>query len=183
MREVATQTRGREKVLSTSLSRWPTKEPDKSCRDWRQISLRGLPVLTSAKLSYFLTPPPCHCHNSADFVSFVCFLGTSSPTHCKRHIWKPPWELLSYKSFSHLRRPPQHKMSSRISKAILETFTSILASSSQTIIYHGVIGESQVGGKIAPGPTETERKAAKGFITPDLKFVSKVRGQLCDSRK
>ena len=142
--------------------------------------------MTSAKFSDFFypSPPPCHCHKSADFVPFVCFLGTSSPTHCKRHIWKPPWELLSNKSFSHFSQntanftsinivgPPQHKMSSRISKAILETFTSILASSSQTIIYHGVIGESQVGGKIAPGPTETERKAAKGFITPDLQVVN-----------
>ena len=28
----------------------------------------------------FLYPlPPCHCHKSADFVSFVCFLGTPSP--------------------------------------------------------------------------------------------------------
>ena len=23
--------------------------------------------------------PPCHCHKSADFVRFTCFLGTPSP--------------------------------------------------------------------------------------------------------
>ena len=40
------------------------------------------------KISFFL--PPCHCHKSADFVPFICFLETPSPTHCGRHIWKPP---------------------------------------------------------------------------------------------
>ena len=25
--------------------------------------------------------PPCHCHKSADFVPFTCFLGTPLPTH------------------------------------------------------------------------------------------------------
>ena len=36
-----------------------------------------LPYMTSAKSSNFLTPSPplCHCHKSADFVPFVCFLG------------------------------------------------------------------------------------------------------------
>ena len=39
----------------------------------------------------FFTPPPCHCHISADFVSFVCFLGTPSPHPLRRRlIWKPP---------------------------------------------------------------------------------------------
>ena len=33
-----------------------------------------LPHTTSAKFSDFLDPP-CHCHKSADFVPFVCFLG------------------------------------------------------------------------------------------------------------
>ena len=33
---------------------------------------------------------PCYCHKSADFVPFVCFLGTPSPTHCGRHIRNPP---------------------------------------------------------------------------------------------
>ena len=36
--------------------------------------------MMSAKFSDFFTPSPhCHCHKSADFVSFVCFLGTPSP--------------------------------------------------------------------------------------------------------
>ena len=34
----------------------------------------GLPYMTSAKFSDFMTPsPPCHCHKSADLVPFVCF--------------------------------------------------------------------------------------------------------------
>ena len=43
------------------------------------------------KISFFL--PPCHCHKSADFVPFICFLETPSPTHCGRHTWKPPYRL------------------------------------------------------------------------------------------
>ena len=74
-------------------------------------AIRGLPYMTSAKCSGFSTSsPPCRCHKSADFVPFVCFLGTPPvavtnqlisfqpsaflgpppPTHCGRHIWKPP---------------------------------------------------------------------------------------------
>ena len=53
-------------------------------------ALRGLPYITSAKISDFLPPPPCHCHKSADSVPLVCFLGTPSPTHYGCHIWKPP---------------------------------------------------------------------------------------------
>ena len=34
--------------------------------------------MTFATFSDFLTPP-CHCHNSADFVPFVCFFGTPLP--------------------------------------------------------------------------------------------------------
>ena len=50
---------------------------------------RGLPYMTSAKCPDFFTPPS-HIQKSADFVPSVCFLGTPSPTHCRRHIWKPP---------------------------------------------------------------------------------------------
>ena len=54
-----------------------------------RMRTRGLPYMTSAKFSYFLNPP-CLCQKWADFVPFVCFSGTPSPTHCGRHIWKPP---------------------------------------------------------------------------------------------
>ena len=47
----------------------------------------GLPYMTSAKVSDFLPHPPCHIRKSADFVPFVCFLGTTA--ECGRHIWKP----------------------------------------------------------------------------------------------
>ena len=40
----------------------------------------GLPFMTSAKFSYFLTTfPSCHCHKSDDFVPLVCFLRTPHP--------------------------------------------------------------------------------------------------------
>ena len=49
--------------------------------------------MTSARIS----DPPCHCQKSADFVTFVCFLGTPpSPNHCWRHIWKLPKQSLLY---------------------------------------------------------------------------------------
>ena len=53
---------------------------------------RGESYMTSAKFLDFLTHP-CHCHKSADFVSFVCFLGTLSPppsAECGRHISMAP---------------------------------------------------------------------------------------------
>ena len=40
------------------------------------LPLWGLPNMTSANISDFLPPPPCHCHKSAYCVPFVCFLGT-----------------------------------------------------------------------------------------------------------
>ena len=49
----------------------------------------GASIHDVCKISNFL--PPCHCHKSADFVPFVCFLGTPSPAHCGRYIWKPPY--------------------------------------------------------------------------------------------
>ena len=39
---------------------------------------------------FFYPLPHSHVHKSADFVSFICFLGTPPSTHCRRHIWKPP---------------------------------------------------------------------------------------------
>ena len=41
-----------------------------------------------------LSSPLCHCYKSADFVLFVCFLDTPSPTHCgrRRHVCKPPFQ-------------------------------------------------------------------------------------------
>ena len=36
--------------------------------------------MTSANFSdLFTPPPPRHCHKSAAFVPFVCFMGTPSP--------------------------------------------------------------------------------------------------------
>ena len=47
--------------------------------------------MMTSKFSDFFTPfPPCHIQKSADFVPFVCFLGTPSPLECRRHKWKPP---------------------------------------------------------------------------------------------
>ena len=37
---------------------------------------RGDTYTTSAKISHFVPLPPCHLQKSADFVTFVCFLGT-----------------------------------------------------------------------------------------------------------
>ena len=49
--------------------------------DISAVCFRGLPYMTSARFSDFSTPfpPPCHCHKSADFVPFICFLGTTLP--------------------------------------------------------------------------------------------------------
>ena len=56
-----------------------------------KISDKGLPYMTSARFSDILTPsPPCYCHKSAGFVPFICFLGSPSPIHSGRHIWKAP---------------------------------------------------------------------------------------------
>ena len=66
---------------------------------------RGLPYMTSAKLSDFLTPsPPCHVQKSADFVPFVCFLGT--PSQSGRHIWKGSPILTSAKFWDFLTTSP-----------------------------------------------------------------------------
>ena len=50
----------------------------------------GVHIWRPQNFRIFWPPPPCHCNKSADFVPFDCFLGTPSPTHCRRHIWKPP---------------------------------------------------------------------------------------------
>ena len=52
---------------------------------WGGFHIRRLQIFP-----VFVPPPPCHCHKSADSVPLVCFLGTPSPTHYGRHIWKPP---------------------------------------------------------------------------------------------
>ena len=47
--------------------------------------------MTSAKFSDFLTPsPPCHCHKSADFVPYICFLGTHLPQPTADVIYVSP---------------------------------------------------------------------------------------------
>ena len=56
-----------------------------------------LPYMMSAKCSDFFTPPPCHCHKSADFVPFVCFLGTPLTTTADV-IYGSPLMLRSFSS-------------------------------------------------------------------------------------
>ena len=46
--------------------------------------------MTSAKNSDFLPPPPCHIQKSADFVPFVCFLGTALPPPTADVIYGSP---------------------------------------------------------------------------------------------
>ena len=64
--------------MSSSLSVSPNKAEFLCCKNgtrlWDRQQIMGLPYMTSAKCSYFFTPP-CHCYKSADFVPFVCFLG------------------------------------------------------------------------------------------------------------
>ena len=61
---------------------------------------KGPSIYDVRKILGFLTPsPPCHVQKSADFVPFVCFLGTPSPLECGRHIWKPPTLFRSSSSF------------------------------------------------------------------------------------
>ena len=51
--------------------------------------------MTSAKSSDFFIP--CHCPKSADFFSFRLLFGDPPPpTHCGRHIWKPPYKTAIY---------------------------------------------------------------------------------------
>ena len=56
------------------------------------FNIRGPPYMTSAKFSDFFTPPlpPCHCHKSAGFVPFVCFLGTPLPPSTADVIYGSP---------------------------------------------------------------------------------------------
>ena len=54
----------------------------------------GAPIYDVRKMLGFFEPlPPSHVHKSADFVPFICFLGT--PSHCGRHIWKPQWQTMT----------------------------------------------------------------------------------------
>ena len=63
----------------------PQTSSPKSWR-WR---IRGLPYITSANFSDFLTP--LSLSQISWFCSFNLLLGTPHPpTHCRRHIWKPP---------------------------------------------------------------------------------------------
>ena len=59
-------------------------------------------LLMSTKCWDFLTPSwlPCHIQKSADFVPFVCFLGTPlpGPSRCGRHIWKAPYVVFQCRS-------------------------------------------------------------------------------------
>ena len=50
--------------------------------------------MTSAKYSNFL--PPCHCQKSADFVPFVCFLGTPSPHPLRTSFMEAPPSVTGY---------------------------------------------------------------------------------------
>ena len=55
--------------------------------------VRGFHIWRPQNFRIFCPLPPCHCQKSADFVPFVCFWGSTppTPTHCGRHIWKPPY--------------------------------------------------------------------------------------------
>ena len=61
------------------------------------ISTRGLPYVTSAKFSDFFYPlPQLLLSQISWFCSFHLLFGDNpSPTHCGRHIWKPPtWNVI-----------------------------------------------------------------------------------------
>ena len=70
-------------------------------------SLRGFPYMTPAKI---VTPPPCHCHKSADFVTFVYFLGTPSP----HPLWTSYMEALQPPSPSFADRTTAFRCPNRI---------------------------------------------------------------------
>ena len=89
--------------------------------DYVILGVWGLPYMTSAKYPDFFTPS-ASCHKSAD-VPFVCFLGTPPPTHCGRHIWKPP----IYLSLLHL--PFGHSEVSYGWRGILQCASDIVSSS------------------------------------------------------
>ena len=46
--------------------------------------------MTSAKFPDILTPPPCNVKKSADFVPFICFLGTPLPPPTADVIYGSP---------------------------------------------------------------------------------------------
>ena len=50
-------------------------------------SLWGSSIYDVRKFFWFLDPLPPQ--NSRNLVPFVCFVGTRSPSHCGRQIWKP----------------------------------------------------------------------------------------------
>ena len=52
-------------------------------------TLTGASIYDVRKILW-LFDPSCQIQNSRNLVPFVCFLGPPTPTHCGRHIWKPP---------------------------------------------------------------------------------------------
>ena len=71
-----------------------------------QVIFRGLPYMTSAKFSDLLTPLPLSLSQISWFWSSRLLFGDPPPTHCERHMWKPPkyewckfyWQHLLYHS-------------------------------------------------------------------------------------
>ena len=85
---------------STRTSSSATRDAIQCCRDIhksvnqyispQKFSMLGASIYDVCEIVWFFTSPhPCHCNKSADFVPFSCFLGTPSPTHIGRHLWKP----------------------------------------------------------------------------------------------
>ena len=59
------------------------------CKKRRRMG--GHVHVTSTKLSYFLNPPPCHCHIHATYQFSCLLLGYPlAPYQCGRHMYMPP---------------------------------------------------------------------------------------------
>ena len=53
--------------------------------------IRGLPYMETTKKFGFVDPlPPFHCHKSAEFIPFVCFMGTPLPHPLRASYMEAP---------------------------------------------------------------------------------------------
>ena len=57
---------------------------------------KGASIYDVREIFGFFDPlPPCHCHNSADFVPFFCFLGTPLPPPTADVIYGSPLMIMN----------------------------------------------------------------------------------------
>ena len=94
-------------------------------------SFRGLPYMTSVNNFEFSDPlTPRHIQNSANFVTFVCFLGTPSPCPLQTSYMEAPLERNFHCRVHKFTRYPRSKACQEDSRTLQQPSTAFLSSSS-----------------------------------------------------